>query len=192
MAKPLLKTAEMPTKVDPVTFEVLRNLFEYTCERMTTILQKASFSPILADMLDFSNAIYDPELSLLSQAANCPVHLAAMQFSAREAVKRFGIENLKEGEIFVLNDPYAAVRFIAYRSLRSLPGFGAFDYDFLENPKQRIELERKVLDTWRVARPLADRRNDVQLLLDPEGTFKTDVVARLMRERNNRPLHLRE
>ena len=92
----------------------------------------------------------------------------------------------------LLNDPYAAVRFIAYRSLRSLPGFGAFDYDFLENPKQRIELERKVLDTWRVARPLADRRNDVQLLLDPEGTFKTDVVARLMRERNNRPLHLRE
>jgi N-methylhydantoinase B/oxoprolinase/acetone carboxylase alpha subunit len=107
MATPLLKTAETPTKVDPVTFEVLRNLFEYTCERMTTILQKASFSPILADMLDFSNAIYDAELSLLSQAANCPVHLAAMQFSAREAVNRFGIENLKEGDIFVLNDPYA-------------------------------------------------------------------------------------
>ena len=107
MAIPLLKAAETPTKVDPVTFEVLRNLFEYTCERMTTILQKASFSPILADMLDFSNAIYDPELRLLSQAANCPVHLAAMQFSAREAVKRFGIETMKEGEIFVLNDPYA-------------------------------------------------------------------------------------
>jgi len=103
----LAKAYAPQTKVDPVTFEVLRNLFEYTCERMTTILQKASFSPILADMLDFSNAIYDPELRLLSQAANCPVHLAAMQFSAREAVGRFGFENLRQGDIFVLNDPYA-------------------------------------------------------------------------------------
>ena len=45
--------------IDPITFEVLRNAFEYTCARMTTIVQKTSFSPILSDMLDFSNAIYD-------------------------------------------------------------------------------------------------------------------------------------
>src|SRR5215510_2031813 len=99
MATPLLKTAATPTKVDPVTFEVLRNLFEYTCERMTTVLQKASFSPILADMLDFSNAIYDPEVRLRGQAANCADHLAAMELRAREAVNRFGLENLKEGDI---------------------------------------------------------------------------------------------
>src|SRR3990170_4725132 len=92
--------------LDPVTFEVLRSLFEYTCARMSTILQKASFSPILYDMVDFSNAVYDSELRLLAQTANCPVHLAAMHFSARAAGRRFGIENLSEGDIVVLNDPY--------------------------------------------------------------------------------------
>ncbi len=92
--------------LDPVTFEVLRSLFEYTCARMSQILQKASFSPILYDMVDFSNAIYDADLQLLGQAANCPVHLAAMQFSARAAGKRFGLRNLKEGDVVVLNDPY--------------------------------------------------------------------------------------
>ena len=35
------------TGIDHVTFEVLRNLFEYTCDRMTAVLQRASFSPIL-------------------------------------------------------------------------------------------------------------------------------------------------
>jgi N-methylhydantoinase B/oxoprolinase/acetone carboxylase alpha subunit len=57
-------------------------------------------------MVDFSNAIYDAELNLLGQTANCPVHLAAMQFSARAAGRRFGLENLKEGDVVVLNDPY--------------------------------------------------------------------------------------
>jgi N-methylhydantoinase B/oxoprolinase/acetone carboxylase alpha subunit len=92
--------------LDPVTFEVLRSLFEYTCARMSQILQKTSFSPILYDMVDFSNAIYDADLRLLGQTANCPVHLAAMQFSARATAKRFGVESLKEGDVIVLNDPY--------------------------------------------------------------------------------------
>ncbi len=69
-------------------------------------MQRSSFSPILADMLDFSNAIYDADLHLLSQAANCPVHLAAMKFSAEEAVKGIGAENIREGDVLVLNDPY--------------------------------------------------------------------------------------
>lgn len=93
-------------RLDPVTFEVLRNLFEYTCTRMATVLQKSSFSPILAEMVDFSNAIYDADLQLLSQAANCPVHLAAMKFSAEAVLERFGQDDIKEGDVFVLNDPY--------------------------------------------------------------------------------------
>ena len=92
--------------VDRVTFEVLRNLFEYTCDRMTTVLQRASFSPILSDMVDFSNAIYDADMRLLSQAANVPVHLAAMKFSAHAVRDEFGIENMREGDIYVVNDPY--------------------------------------------------------------------------------------
>jgi len=93
-------------RLDPVTFEVLRSSFEYICGRMSTVLQKASFSPIIYDMVDFSNAIYDERLELLGQTANCPVHIAAMHFSARASVKRFGFESLRPGDIFVLNDPY--------------------------------------------------------------------------------------
>jgi N-methylhydantoinase B/oxoprolinase/acetone carboxylase alpha subunit len=94
------------TTLDPVTFEVLRSLFEYACARMSQILQKTSFSPILYDMVDFSNAVYDADMRLLGQTANCPVHLAAMQFSARAAGNRFPLESLKEGDVIVLNDPY--------------------------------------------------------------------------------------
>ena len=98
--------AGISDRIDPVTFEVLRNSFEYACTRMATIMQRTSFSPILADVLDFSNAVYDADLRLLAQAANCPVHLAAMQYSADAAIKRFPKETLKPGDVIALNDPY--------------------------------------------------------------------------------------
>lgn len=96
-----------PDQVDPVTFEVLRSLFDYAAMRMSSILQRSSFSQILADNVDFSNAIYDSELRLLAQAANCPVHLAAMHFSARAVADKFGLDRLEEGDIVVVNDPYS-------------------------------------------------------------------------------------
>ena len=37
----------------------------------------------------------------------------------------------------LLDDPYDAVRFIAGRSLRTLPGFEAFEYDFVAGPTTR-------------------------------------------------------
>lgn len=92
--------------IDPVTFEVLRNTFEYVCARMTLILRKSSFSPILSENLDFSNAIYDPALRLIGQTANCPVHLAAMHFSVQAVARKFGKDGLKAGDVVVLNDPY--------------------------------------------------------------------------------------
>jgi len=94
------------TKVDLVTFEVLRSIFEYASDRMSTVLRRASFSPILADMVDFSNAIYDYDCQLLSQAANCPIHLAAMKFSAEAIIAKFGLDDIHEGDIMCVNDPY--------------------------------------------------------------------------------------
>ncbi|RWX62038.1 hydantoinase B/oxoprolinase family protein [Mesorhizobium sp. M2A.F.Ca.ET.039.01.1.1] len=96
----------MANPIDPITFEVLRNTFEHVCRRMTVILQKSSFSPILSENLDFSNAIYDPNLRLVGQTANCPVHLAAMHFSVQAVARKFGIDTLRPGDVVILNDPY--------------------------------------------------------------------------------------
>lgn len=95
---------EERAELDPITFEVLRNAYEHTADRMSTVLQRTSFSPIIYDMVDFSNAIFTPDVDLVGQTANCPVHLAAMHFSAEAALDEFG--DLGEGDIVLLNDPY--------------------------------------------------------------------------------------
>lgn len=93
-------------QLDPVTFEVLRRGFDYACERMSQVLQKASFSPIIYDMVDFSNAVFDADIELIGQTANCPVHIAAMHYSARASLQQFPKEDLEPGDVVVLNDPY--------------------------------------------------------------------------------------
>lgn len=92
--------------MDPITFEVMRSSFEYTCERMSRVLKRSAFSPLIVDMVDFSNAIADVEGNLVGQSANCPVHLGAMHFSAKVSIEKYGVENLSPGDIIVLNDPY--------------------------------------------------------------------------------------
>ncbi|SFE80586.1 hydantoinase B/oxoprolinase family protein [Alteribacillus iranensis] len=94
------------TQLDPITFEVLRRSFEYTCERMSLVLKKASFSPIIYDMVDFSNAIFDNNVELIGQTANCPVHIAAMHFSARASLEKFPVNELGPDDVIMLNDPY--------------------------------------------------------------------------------------
>jgi hypothetical protein len=43
----------------------------------------------------------------------------------------------------LLDDPYSAVRFVAYRALRALPGFGDLQYDFVGAPDERRQAVRE-------------------------------------------------
>ncbi|ELY97084.1 hypothetical protein C481_20876 [Natrialba asiatica DSM 12278] len=42
-------------EIDAVTFEVHRSGYEYTADPMNTVLQRTLFSPIMYEMVDFSN-----------------------------------------------------------------------------------------------------------------------------------------
>lgn len=96
----------MQKKLDPISFEVLRSSFNHIAMRMSTTLQRTAFSPIIYDMVDFSNGLFNKEGQLIGQAENCPAHLGSMHFSAQECFKKFGRENLKDGDIVAVNDPY--------------------------------------------------------------------------------------
>jgi hypothetical protein len=88
----------------------------------------------------------------------------------------------------LLDDPYAAVRHVAGRSLRSFPAFAHFDYDDVAAPDPRAPTAPRV---WRllergkgVARP--------ELLLTAAGTFDAPTAARIGERRDDRPVHLLE
>ena len=94
------------SSLDPITFEVIRNQLVAICTQMGTILRKTSYSPILYDMVDFSNALHDQNGDLISQADNCPAHIGTMHISTKAAIDDIGVENLADGDIVISNNPY--------------------------------------------------------------------------------------
>ena len=91
----------------------------------------------------------------------------------------------------LLDDPYEAIRFVAYRSLSTLPGFGRLEYDFVAPQRQRFQAQLKTIDTWR-ARWRPGRQHVEELLLKEDGTPIGDAVAKLLKERDHRRVLLRE
>ena len=91
----------------------------------------------------------------------------------------------------LLNDSYEAIRFISYRSLRTLPGYSDVDYDYLAGREERITAVLPILQSWQNS-ILARRRREPELLVDNEGHLRIDEFTRIFNQRDNRPLFLRE
>ncbi len=95
----------------------------------------------------------------------------------------------------LLNDPYSAVRFIAYRSLRRLPGFETLRYDFVGKPEARRNASARMLSIWRAltARDrVSPKRDRLTVLIGSNGQLDIATVARLSQQRNDRTVDLRE
>ncbi len=91
----------------------------------------------------------------------------------------------------LMNDPYEAVRFIAYRSLRTLPGYTDFHFDYLAEREERVATALPLLQSWQRSAE-SRRRRDPELLVNAEGEIRVDAFRRLLNQRDHRPLFLRE
>ncbi len=92
----------------------------------------------------------------------------------------------------LLDDPYDAVRFVAFLALRKRVAYADFDYDFVGPPSQR----RAAVDRARAARRFvyatAVMTDASALLLDSSGAIVKQRFDELLRQRDNRRVDLRE
>jgi hypothetical protein len=90
----------------------------------------------------------------------------------------------------LLTDEYDAVRFIAERSLRTLPGFEELSYDFLMPEQQRGQQLREVRRIW--SRDAAQRKPRDELLISDSGLLRPGPYRELLERRDQRPVDLAE
>jgi N-methylhydantoinase B len=90
---------------DPILLEIMNSLLSAVAEEMGAALGRTAYSPNIKERRDFSCAVFDPQGGMVAQAAHIPVHLGAMPMSVAAAIGRF--PRLGEGDIVILNDPYA-------------------------------------------------------------------------------------
>ena len=92
----------------------------------------------------------------------------------------------------LLDDPYDAVRFIAGRTLRTLPDFTTFEYDFAAPTEQRRDAQRRVMSVFARVRNRLPRPGNPWVLLTPEADVNVQATLGLLKQRNNRNMLLRE
>ncbi|RPI49514.1 MAG: hydantoinase B/oxoprolinase family protein, partial [Chloroflexi bacterium] len=97
------------TAIDPITLEILRNLFASVAEEMGVTLGRTAYSPNIKERRDYSCACFLAEaqgagVPMIAQAAHIPVHLGAMPASVRAALEAYA--EWAPGDLVVLNDPY--------------------------------------------------------------------------------------
>ena len=83
---PAASAADVRMRIDPIAFEIFKNLFVSVAEEMGVTLCRTSFSPNIKERLDYSCAIYDAAGETIAQGDHMPVHLGAMPLSVRAAI----------------------------------------------------------------------------------------------------------
>jgi hypothetical protein len=89
----------------------------------------------------------------------------------------------------LMNDKYDAVRWIARRSLRSLPTYKNFEFDPFSKPGKRKKVTNEAIDIWDQKKhgPYRPR-----LLLGPNGHLQREKFRQLLLRRDKRPVNLAE
>jgi len=96
----------MSRKIDPITTEVIRNAFYATADDMSAVLNRSSYSPVIYECHDYGVSLYNEKVQLLAQAPGTPYFTGGLEAAVQAVVDKFGLENMHEGDVFVVNDTY--------------------------------------------------------------------------------------
>ena len=94
-----------PAPDDPITLAVVEHRLESIAQEMTEAMLRTAMSQILNSSRDFSTAILDGDCQLVAQGEGIPVHISALPVAGAAVRDYFG-EDISEGDLFILNDPY--------------------------------------------------------------------------------------
>ena len=98
----------MPPTLDPVSLEILSNALRSVTDETWVALMKSAYSTNIKERHDHSTAIMDPKGRLVVQAEqSLPIHIASMSGLMVALLDKYG-SDMREGDIFVANDPHVA------------------------------------------------------------------------------------
>lgn len=92
-------------RYDAVTREIVRHGLEALADEMALTLVRTCRSGHVKHSGDFSTAIADANGQLLAQGLTLPFHLGALPDALQAVLGKF-VDNIHEGDVFILNDPF--------------------------------------------------------------------------------------
>lgn len=92
---------------DPFTLEIIQNALQAICDEMFMTLRRTAMSSVICENLDFGVAITDKQGRLACQGAGLPGFIGMLDSGVKKAIEKHGrAESIRQGDIFLTNDPY--------------------------------------------------------------------------------------
>src|SRR5688500_11653300 len=92
--------------LDRIVVDVIGSALLSIAEEMGEALIKASYSSNIKERQDCSTAVFDLRGQVIAQAEHIPMHLGSLLMIVEEIRRRYPIEAMRPGDVFVGNDPY--------------------------------------------------------------------------------------
>jgi len=94
------------SSIDPITATVIQASLVAAADEMFAVLKKTAMSPIIYEVLDVGTGITDAHGELVSSGAGIPTFVGVLDKAVKRIVAIHGLENVRDGDCFVTNDPY--------------------------------------------------------------------------------------
>src|SRR3954470_3510346 len=92
--------------VDPVTAEVIRGGMETVCFEMAEYVSRTATTPILNQSNERNATVLDGRGRLAALSGGIPQFMLTSPLPVRFALEFLGVEEFREDDVFVANDPY--------------------------------------------------------------------------------------
>ena len=94
------------TETDPVTVEIIRNGLVAVTEDMKTNLMRTAYNMIIYEALDFTVGLFTAKGETVSIGLGLPMFIRGMAETVKAKIAKFGLDNIRPGDILVTNDAY--------------------------------------------------------------------------------------
>src|SRR5215470_15270254 len=93
-------------KFDPIVASVITAKLGNITREMGETMLRTSRSPIFSESRDFVTAVFDSKNRLIAQSTYIPVLLGSLPCAMEAVAGHYAKEDIAEGDLFLLNDPY--------------------------------------------------------------------------------------
>lgn len=95
------------TRPGEIEFQVMWSRLISVVEEQAQVLLRTAFSPIVREAGDLSAGVFDRNGRMLAQAVTgTPGHVNSMAEAVRHFIDRFPLQTVREGDIYMTNDPW--------------------------------------------------------------------------------------
>ncbi len=96
----------LPTSLDPVVTEIVRNGVIAITEEMKSNLMRTAYNMIIYEALDFTVGLFTEKGETISIGLGLPMFIRGMAETIKAKLEHYGSENIRPGDILLTNDAY--------------------------------------------------------------------------------------